>query len=68
VVNLQKVITKHRKPWCIKIEGKEEAEGTNIKTSLDVYNEFDDRFLTCVSLRRVRELFFLPDKTMNFFL
>ena len=53
MVNLQKVITRHKKPWYIKIVGKEEAEGTDIKISLHVYNEFDDRFLTCASLRRV---------------
>ena len=35
--------------------GKEEAEGTDIKTSLNVYDEFDDRFLTCTSLRRVSD-------------
>lgn len=54
MVNLQKVITsRHKKPWYIKIVGKEKTEGTDIKTSLHVYDDFDDRFLTCASLRRV---------------
>ena len=53
MVNLQKLITRHKKPWYIKIVGKKEAEGTDIKTSLHVYGEFDDRLLTCVSLRSV---------------
>ena len=55
IVNLQKVITKHKKPWNIKIVGNEEAEGTGIKTSLHVYGEFDGRFLTCASLRSVSD-------------
>ena len=55
MVHLQKVITRHKKAWYIKIVGKEEAEGTDIKISLHVYNEFDDRFLTCASLRRVSD-------------
>ena len=55
MVNLQKVITRHKKPWYIKIVGKDEAEGTHIKTSLRVYDKFDDRFLTCASLRRVSD-------------
>ena len=60
MVNLQKVITKHKKPWYIKIVGKKEAEGTDIKTSLHVYDELDDRFLTCASLGR------LSDPTLTF--
>ena len=55
MVNFQKVITRHKKAWYIKIVDKEEAEGTDIKTSLHVYDEFDDRFLTCASLRRVSD-------------
>ena len=55
MVNLQKVITRYKKAWYIKIVGKEEAEGTGIRTSLHVYDEFDDRFLTCASLRRVSD-------------
>ena len=49
------MITRLKKPWYIKIVGKEEPEGTDIKTSLHVYDEFDDRFLTCASLRRVSD-------------
>ena len=55
MVNLQKLITRHKKLWYIKIVGKEEAEGTDIKTSLHIYDEFDDRFLTCASLRTVSD-------------
>ena len=55
MVNLQKVIMRQKKPRNIKIVGKEEAEGTDIKTSLHVYDEFDHRFLACVSLRRVTD-------------
>ena len=55
MVNLQKLITRHKKPWYIKIVGKEEAERTDIKTSLHVYDEFDERFLTCASLGRVSD-------------
>ena len=55
MVNLQKVITRHKKPWYIKIVGKEEAEGTDIKISLHVYDEFDDRFPTCACLTRMSD-------------
>ena len=55
MVNLQKVTTRIKKPWYIKIVDKEEAEGTDIKTSLHGYDEFDDRFLTCASLGRVSD-------------
>ena len=55
MVNLQKVITRHKRLWYIKIVGKEEAEGTDIKTSLLVYDEFDSRFLTFVSLKKVSD-------------
>ena len=55
MVNHQKVITRHKKPWYIKIVDKEEAAGTDIKTSLHVHDEFDDRFRTCASLRRVSD-------------
>ena len=62
MVNLQKVITRHKKPLYIKIADKEEAEGTDIKISLHVYVaalhvyvEFDHCFLTCASLRRVSD-------------
>ena len=44
---IEKLVTRHKKPWYIKIVGKEEAEWTDIKTSLLVYDKFDDRFLTC---------------------
>ena len=46
----------HKKPWYMKIVDKEEAEGTDIKTSLHVYDKWDDRFLTCASLKRVSDL------------
>ena len=55
MVNLKKVITRHKKPWYIKIVGKEEAEEADIKTLLHVYDKFNDRFLTCASLRRVSD-------------
>ena len=55
MVNLQKVITRHKKPWYIKIVGKEEAEGTDINTWSHVYDKFEDRFMTCASLRRVSD-------------
>ena len=54
MVNLQKLIARHKKPCYIKIVGKEEVEGTDIKT-LRVYDEFDGSFLTCASLRRVSD-------------
>ena len=57
MVNLQKVITRHKKSWYIKIVGKEEAELGNgyQDIKLRVYDEFDDRFLTCASLGRVSD-------------
>ena len=48
MVNLQKVITRHKKPWYIKIVDKKEAEGTDIKTSLHVYDKCDDRLMTVI--------------------
>ena len=56
MVNLQKVITKHKKRWYMKIVDKEEAEGTDIEASLHVYDEWDGRFLACASLKRVSDL------------
>ena len=55
LLNLQKVIMRHKRPWYIKIVGKEEAEGTDIKTSLLVYDEFDGRSLTFACLKKVSD-------------
>ena len=55
MLNPQKVIMRHKRLWYIKIVGKEEPEGTDIKTSLLVYDEFDGCFLTFVSLKKVSD-------------
>ena len=55
LLNLQKVIMRHKRPWYINIVGKDEAEGTDIKTSLLVYDEFDGRSLTFACLKKVSD-------------